>query len=424
MARQALIHIHSIEYGRLCLLQFKLWAKGFAGTSLCTVLLLALLILALQNAVAAQDSAAHDSATTKPVDFAREVLPILLSNCFDCHGDTQQSSSYRIDRRAAALAGGDWGEEPIVAGKPDESLLYRAIAGLDDDLVMPPEETGQKLKPEQIETIRRWIEQGADWPDAYSGEQGVVIATNHWSFQPLSLVEPPALDGGDAFASTSSIDGFIQRSLRQQGLELSPPADRPTLLRRLKLVMHGLLPTPQELEDFTAETTPAMWQQKWHQSVDQTLASNHYGERWASHWLDVVRFGESTGYEVNRDRENAWYYRDYVIESLNNDKPYDQFVMEQLAGDRLGVDVATGFLVGGPYDIVKSPDINLTLMQRQDELADYVNTTSTTFLGLTVACARCHNHKFDPILQRDYYALQAVFAGCRNTANVETLESS
>jgi hypothetical protein len=171
--------------------------------------------------------------------------------------------------------------------------------------------------------------------------------------------------------------------------------------------MHGLQPTPQEVEEFVDDDSEDAYQKL----IDRVLASPHYGESWARHWLDVVRFGESTGYEVNRDRANGYYYRDYVIDSLNQDKSYRDFVIEQLAGDAVGVDEATGFLVGGPNDIVKSPDIKLTLMQRQDELADYVNTTSTTFLGLTVGCARCHNHKFDPILQRDFYALEAVFSG-------------
>ena len=145
--------------------------------------------------------------------------------------------------------------------------------------------------------------------------------------------------------------------------------------------------------------------------VDEVLKSPRYGERWARHWLDVVRYADTNGFETNRERKTAYHFRDYIISAFNEDKPYDQFIVEQLAGDSVGADVATGFLVAGPYDIVKSPDINLTLMQRQDELADMVNTTGTAFLGLTLGCARCHNHKFDPVLQKDYYSMQAVFAG-------------
>ena len=353
------------------------------------------------------------NASTEPagngqVDFGREVLPILLSHCYDCHGPDQQLSNFRLDQRQAAQAGGDWGEDPIVPGQPEQSLLYRAAAHLEEDLEMPPVETGTRLDPSQLDILRRWIEQGANWPDRYSGENGLVIATNHWSFQPLADVTPPQMvAGGSDRPQLGPIDRFIENRLQAVGLEMSPPAARAERFRRLKLVMHGLLPEPAELDAFVTNDSPTAWEQ----AVDEALASEHYGQRWASHWLDVVRFGESTGYEVNRDRPNAWYYRDYVIDALNGDKPYNQFVVEQLAGDQVNADPATGFLVGGPYDIVKSPDVKLTLMQRQDELADYVNTASTTFLALTVACARCHNHKFDPILQKDYYALQAVFAG-------------
>ena len=169
----------------------------------------------------------------------------------------------------------------------------------------------------------------------------------------------------------------------------------------------GLPPTEERVRQFLDDES----EQSFDRVVDEVLDSWHYGERWARHWLDVVRFGESTGYEVNRDRENAYHYRDYVIESLNADKSYRDFVIEQLAGDSYGDERGTGFLVGGPFDLVKSPDVTLTQMQRQDELADYVNTTGTAFLGMTIGCARCHNHKFDPILQKDFYSMQAVFAG-------------
>ena len=171
--------------------------------------------------------------------------------------------------------------------------------------------------------------------------------------------------------------------------------------------MLGLPPSPEEVEAFVRDESP----EAWSVLVERVLASPHYGERMARHWLDIVRFAETNGFETNRERLTAYRFRDYVIESFNEDKSYDQFVKEHLAGDRMGAPIGTGFLVAGPYDIVKSPDKNLTLMQRQDELADMINTTGTAFLGMTVGCARCHNHKFDPILQKDYYAMQAVFAG-------------
>ena len=230
------------------------------------------------------------------------------------------------------------------------------------------------------------------------------LTTDHWSFQPVRRPEAPNIR--DAWVA-NPIDAFVLRKLSENHLTPSARADRRTLIRRLYLDLLGLPPTPDEVIAFQLDASP----DAYGRLVNRLLGDRRYGERWATHWLDIVRFGESDGFETNQERPTAYYYRDYVIDALNNDKPYDQFIIEQLAGDALGADAATGFLVAGPYDIVKSPDINLTLMQRQDELADMVNTTGTTFMGLTVGCARCHNHKFDPVLQSDYYSMQAVFAG-------------
>ena len=198
--------------------------------------------------------------------------------------------------------------------------------------------------------------------------------------------------------------------LHETGLEPSPPADRRSLIRRLYLDVLGLPPTPAEIAAFVADNDPLAWRRL----VEGVLANPHYGERWARHWLDVVRFAETDGFETNVERPNAYPYRDWVIRAFNDDKPYDRFVFEQLAGDAVGEDAATGFLVGGPCDKVKSPDPVLTRMQRQDELTDMINTTGTAFLALTLGCAKCHNHKFDPIPQHDFYALQAVFAGVKH----------
>ncbi|MBL8235487.1 MAG: DUF1549 domain-containing protein, partial [Bryobacterales bacterium] len=191
----------------------------------------------------------------------------------------------------------------------------------------------------------------------------------------------------------------------ENDLSLSQPADRVTLIRRLYLVMLGLPPSPSEVKTFVNDSEPEAWERL----VDRVLASPHYGERWARHWLDVARFGETDGYETNRERPNAWRYRDWVIEAFNRDMPYTDFVRNQIAGDALGEPIGTSFLVGGPHDIVKSPDPLLTLTQRQDELTDMVATVGSAFLGLTIGCARCHNHKFDPITQTDFYAMQAIF---------------
>jgi hypothetical protein len=343
---------------------------------------------------------------TERVEFERQILPLLKSKCFDCHGSETQESQLRLDRKAGLIRGGDSGEPAIVVGKSADSHLIKLVAGLDGELVMPPDED-ERLTPAQIGLLRGWIDQGANWP----GPDGIVTAekptSDHWSFQPVQVVAVPEID--DPWIA-GGIDAFVLRKLREKQIPHNPPADRRTLIRRLSLGVRGLPPTPQEVREFVVDRRPDAVEKL----VDRMLASPHYGEHWARHWLDLVRFAETHGFETNRERPHAWPFRDYVIESLNDDKPYDQFVREQIAGDVLGNPIGTGFLVAGPYDLVKSPDINLTLMQRQNELDDMIGTTGTAFLGLTIACARCHNHKFDPLLQSDYYSLQAIFAGVQH----------
>jgi hypothetical protein len=229
---------------------------------------------------------------------------------------------------------------------------------------------------------------------------------SHWAFQTLRRPPVPPIHDPQPIIR-NPIDAFILAKLQTAGLSMSPPADRRTLIRRAMFDLIGLPPTPEEVEAFVRDPAPDAYERL----VDRLLASPHYGERWARHWLDVVRFAESDGFETNLARPNAWPYRDYVIRAFNEDKLYNRFVTEQLAGDASGADAATGFLVAGACDKVKSPDNALTLQQRADELHDMVATTASTFLGLTVGCARCHDHKFDPITQADYYALKAVFAG-------------
>ena len=332
------------------------------------------------------------------VDFGSQVVPILESHCYDCHGKEKQKANLRLDSPGAILKGGDSGEPLFVAGKGSESHLIRLVTGEDPDEVMPPK--GDGLSAAEISVLRTWIDEGANLP---GGEEATALTTDHWSFQPVTRPQPP-LD--DPFMA-NPIDAFVLAKMREAKLVPSSPADRRTLIRRLYLVMHGMPPTPEEVDAFLRDKSKGAYADL----VDRILKSPRYGERWGRHWLDVVRYADTNGFETNRERKTAYHYRDYVIASFNDDKPYDQFIVEQIAGDAIGADAGTGFLVAGPYDIVKSPDINLTLMQRQDELADMVNTTGTTFLGLTLGCARCHHHKFDPILQKDYYAMQAVFAG-------------
>jgi mono/diheme cytochrome c family protein len=332
------------------------------------------------------------------VDFAHDVQPLLAARCISCHGPEKQKAALRLDRKNDALRGGDSGPA-IVPGKSGESLLVRKIASDKLDERMPAK--GEPLSAAEIDHIRRWIDQGATWPANDRGE-------THWSLQTVVRPLPPAVTKGDW--PRNAIDRFILARLEREGLRPSPEADRRTLIRRLSFDLTGLPPTPEEVAAFVNDNKPDAYERL----VDRLLASPGYGARWARHWLDVVRFAESDGFETNLARKSAWPYRDYVIDAFNSDKRYDRFVMEQLAGDALGADAATGFLVAGAYDQVKSPDVVLTSQQRADELHDIVSTTGSAFLGLTVGCARCHNHKFDPISQRDYYALAAMFSGVKH----------
>jgi mono/diheme cytochrome c family protein len=344
--------------------------------------------------------------SAQSVDFGRDVRPILEVNCQQCHGQDVQESGFRLDRREAAMRGGLSGAA-IVPGNSAESRLIQYVTAAEGETQMPPD--GERLSAEQIAILRAWIESGAEWPDELAGEPlDNVDDPARWAFRPPLRPAVPAV--GDAAWPRSAIDHFILARLEQNGLRPSPEADRRTLIRRLSFDLIGLPPNPADVEAFVADERPDAYERL----VDRLLASPQYGERWARHWLDVVRFAESHGFEMNQPRPNAWPYRDWVIASLNADLPYTDFVTAQMAGDMIGADAATGFLVGGPWDQVKSPDPVLTAQQRADELHDMTSTTGSVFLGLTVGCARCHNHKFDPISQRDYYALQAVLAGVQH----------
>ena len=340
-------------------------------------------------------------AAPGPVDFEKDIQPILQDHCYDCHDADKQKSQLRLDHVAGLLKGGDSGEPLFFRGRSADSLLIKRVTSLNPKEVMPSK--GESLPPEQVALLRAWIDGGAKMPGEEAAADSIKLRTDHWSFQPV--LRPATPKSGDAFVR-QDIDEFVLSKMKAKGLEPSATADRPVLIRRLYLVMHGLPPSPQQVEAFVRDPRPDAYARL----VDEVLASPRYGERWARHWMDVVRYADTNGFETNRPRPNAWPFRDYIITSFNADKPYDQFIREQLAGDALGVDAATGFLVAGTYDIVKG-DPMLNDMQRQDELADMVNTTGTAFMGLTLGCARCHNHKFDPILQKDYYAMQAVFAG-------------
>jgi mono/diheme cytochrome c family protein len=369
-----------------------------------------LLLLVAAVAVAEITATAAESpktqlvtAVSRTVDFETDVLPILKARCVDCHGSEDPEGEFRILSRRSLLRGGESGEPAIVPSHSADSFLIKVVAGLDPHLKMPPE--GPRLTDSQIAVLRAWIDQGLKMPASDADDE--LSQSDHWSFQPIGSPAPP--ESGDEFAATA-IDAFVLTKLKKQQLVPSSRADKRILIRRLFLVMLGLPPTSEQVASFVNDES----QNAWSNLVDDVLDSQHYGERWARHWLDLIRFGETHGFETNRERPNAWHYRDWVIEALNSDKPYDEFIKQQIAGDALGEPIGTGFLVAGPHDIVKSQDRNLTLMQRQDELSDMINATTTAFLGMTIGCARCHNHKFDPITQRDFYAVQAVFAGVQH----------
>ncbi len=348
--------------------------------------------------------------------FRDRVAGVLATRCGACHGLEEAESGFRVDDRDRAFAGGDSGTTGIVPGEPRKSELFVRVATDDPETRMPAD--GEPLPAAERALIEQWIAAGAVWPaDMPSladlipkGKPRPDKGRDHWAFQPLARPPVPG-----AAAGTTPIDAFLEESLAAAGLAMNPEADPRTLIRRVSFDLVGLPPTPAEVTAFEEACRRAGSSDGPYRAlVDRLLAAPGFGERWARHWLDVVRFAESDGFETNTFRPNAWPYRDWVIESLNADKPYDRFVKEQLCGDRLGADAATGFIVGGPKDRVESPDPVLTANQRADELHDMVSTAGSAFLGLTVGCARCHDHKFDPVPQTDYYRLKAVFEGVKH----------
>ncbi|MEZ6035721.1 MAG: DUF1553 domain-containing protein [Planctomycetaceae bacterium] len=370
---------------------------------------IALILLAARNpliVMAAEDAGTGIADREPMVSFETQILPLLTAKCFDCHGADTQESHLRLDRRAAMLRGGDSGEPAVIVGHSEQSHLMKLVSVSDNEKRMPPD-PAERLSQDEVSLLRLWIDQGAVWPGPDGVADDAESKSDHWSFQPVQVAVPPEHENSGI---DNEVDAFIAQKLSERSLTMNPQATRAELMRRMSLDMLGLPPSPEDVRAFETDSDPLAVEHL----VERMLDNPHYGERWSRYWLDLVRFAETNGYETNRERPNAWPYRDYVIRSLNEDKPYDQFLKEQIAGDALGVPEATGYLVAGPYDLVKSPDINLTLMQRQNELDDMINTTGTAFMGLTLGCARCHNHKFDPIRQSDYYSLQAIFAGVQH----------
>ena len=348
------------------------------------------------------------STLSAAVSFESEVKPIFEKHCLECHGPKKQKSDFRLDDRETALHGGESHAPNILPGKPDASPLLKFVTTADRDTRMPPK--GERLTAAEVDTLKRWIAEGAVWPESASLKKTDPL--DWWSLKPLNK---HVLPSGDA---PHPIDRFILAKLQEKGLRPSATADARTILRRLTFDLTGLPPSVEELAAFeqaAAQDLPAAIGR----AADRLLASPRYGERWGRHWLDVVHYGDTHGYDKDKLRPNAWPYRDYVIRSFNDDKPYTRFVEEQLAGDTLyphtlDGHVAQGFISAGPWDFIGHAELPETKLDgkiaRALDRDDMVSNTTGAFLATTAQCARCHNHKFDPIRQEDYYRLQAVFA--------------
>ena len=354
--------------------------------------------------------------------FESKIRPLLASHCNDCHGADLQESELRLDSLAGMMTGGKAGPA-IVPGKPASSLLVTAVSYQDNDLKMPPD---QKLSASQIKDLTRWVEMGAPHPDSGKvkiakprGRVDLEAGRRHWAFQPLSRPAVPRLDG----PVRNPIDAFIAVGLQERGLRPLGPADRRTWIRRATFDLTGLPPSPADIEAFLADQSDAAFSHV----VERLLSSPHYGERWARHWLDIARYADSNGLDENVAHGNAWRYRDYVVQSLNSDKPYDEFVVEQLAGDLLdsGEDqelrhsrlIATGFLVLGPKVLAEVDKAKLEM----DIVDEQLDTIGRSLMGLTLGCARCHDHKFDPIGHDDYYALAGILKSTRTMESLKTV---
>ena len=353
------------------------------------------------------------AATAEPAiaksPFEDQVAPILARRCFSCHNDRDQNGEFSLETAKAALESGH-----IEAGNVEDSVLIDAITPNAVGRAKMPKNADPLSKAERA-VIRKWIADGAVWPKEFRIKAPEVTDTDWWSLRPIKKPALPKLSGNDAKWTRTPVDAFVVAKHRKLGLAPAREANRRTLIRRLYYDLLGLPPAPADVDAFVNDNTAHAYEN----IVDRLLASPQYGERWARHWLDVVHYGDTHGYDKDKLRRNAWPYRDYVIRSFNNDTPYSRFVKEQLAGDVLypkepRLIAATGFVVAGPWDFIGHVEVPATKkdgrIARHLDRDDMVVNTIQTFCSMTVACARCHNHKFDPVTQEDYYSLQAVFA--------------
>ena len=370
-------------------------------------------------------------AATNESAYHTRIQPLLVAKCVKCHGPEKQKGGLRLDDKSAAFKGGESEMPAIVPGHSSASRLVQLVTSADDNERMPPEGEGEPLTEEQIDLLRHWIEAGANWPDAdstsaKSGRMEMVVTDedrNHWSFRPLQHISPPEVT--DKAWVRTPVDQFIRHAQEVKGLTPAATADARTLIRRVYFDVIGLPPIlkdeggmlKEELLGIELDPSALLLQPSAFAAlVDELLGSPHYGERWARHWLDVARYADSNGQEGDADRPNAYQFRDFVIRTLNEDLPYNTFVRWQLAGDEIAPDnplaiAATGFIVAGNSTVLNVPMEEEKLRNRANELDDMVSTTAQAFLGLTLACARCHDHKYDPLPTRDYYRMMCAFNG-------------
>ena len=331
--------------------------------------------------------------------FEDDILPLLEDYCIDCHGPDKSKSGFRVDRRVHLLKGGDSGLSAVIPAKPNKSYMIEVIKSDDPEIGMPPK--GGKLFDDEVELLEQWIAEGAVWPGQMKDK--IEEGTDHWAFQSIDRPTIPK-------KSKNPIDSFIDRRLKVEGIPANKKTDPLSLIRRASVVLTGLPPQPSRVADFLSDYKKNP-EQAYTVLVDELLASPHFGERWAQHWLDVIRWAETNGSESNLYRKLAWVYRDYVIRAFNQDLPYDEFVKQQLAGDGMGVGEALGFLVAGPHvpAATVGQEASAIRQARADRMDEIMQTVGASMLGVTMSCARCHNHKFDPISIQDYYSMTAVF---------------
>jgi hypothetical protein len=381
--------------------------QHFHKTSCQFVTTIGVMVLSCTASVVLADEVGKASkrttSTDRKIEFARDIRPIFAKHCYSCHGPKSEESGFRLDARERALAGGDYGPA-IIKGKSDKSPLAMRISGLGDDERMPPEGEGKPLSPEHVALVRAWIDEGAIWPDAADAATKRA-GSDHWSFQPI--VRPAVPEVKNQAWVRNPIDAYILARLDHEHVTPAPEADKHTLIRRLTIDLIGLPPTPAEVDEFVGDTSSNAYEKV----VDRLLTSPHYGERYGRYWLDLARYADTDGYEKDLARPHAWRYRDWVIGALNSDMPFDKFTVQQLAGDLLPDATVeqrsgTGFHRNTLTNREGGADPE---EDRTKQTVDRTNTTGSVWLGLTVGCANCHTHKYDPITQREYFGLYGFF---------------